>query len=473
MKAQILATLLLAATVGGCASGASQSVSRLNVPEKWSTAQASDAVSFRTDWWRLLNDTALDALVERALKRNYDLAKADANLRAARALAGEARAARFPGGSVSGSIQRMRQSGAAQPAMEASPDRFPDQRLADLGAELSWELDIFGALAATGREAKADIVEAQWHRRQVEAAVAAATVRAYVDLKAFSQIEQNALARSAALSKVVERLDRGSALGEIPRDRVEEAIAALESLRLELPLIQLQARNAARRISVLTGEAPQIGVASLSDWSGGPLAAPPDLAIADPARTLRLRPDVGAAEARLGAALARISIAEAALYPRIAFSGSAGSTGEPKVFSATGAFRFAYGPQLTWGVFDLARTRARIGAANAGAEAALAAWEQTSLAALEEADGALDALASWRAAAEAATRAAAAAERASTHAKLRLEGGQGSALDAVRADIQRLATEAAARDAKANVTRAWIDAHLALGGGWRESPTGP
>ena len=39
---------------------------------------------------------------------------------------------------------------------------------------------------------------------------------------------------------------------------------------------------------------------------------------------------------------------------------------------------------------------------------------------------------------------------------------------AVRADIQRLTTEAAAIDAEADVTRAWIDAHLALGGGWRD-----
>jgi NodT family efflux transporter outer membrane factor (OMF) lipoprotein len=468
MKAQTLFTLLLAVAVSACASGPNINASRMEVPQKWSAVQTSQAGVLSADWWRLFNDATLDALVERALERNRDLAQADASLRAARALAREARAARWPVGGVSGGTQRTRQSAASQPAMEGAPDRFADQKLTDLGAELSWELDIFGELAAAGRAAGAEVDEAQWRRRQTEAAVAAATVRAYVDLKAFSEIEKNATARSTSFSLVVERLERGAALGGVPRDQVEEAISAFESLRLALPLIQLQARNAARRISVLTGEAPQIGVASLSDWTRSPLATPPDLAITDPERALRLRPDVGMAEARLQAALARIAIAESALYPRITLSASAGDTGNSNDFSAPGAFRFAYGPQLTWGVFDLARTRARIGAANAHAQAALSAWEQTSLTALEEADSALDTLVSRRLAAGAATRAATAAARASAHARLRLEGGQGRAIDAVRADIQRLTTEAAAIDAEADVTRAWIDAHLALGGGWRD-----
>jgi hypothetical protein len=47
--------------------------------------------------------------------------------------------------------------------------------------------------------------------------------------------------------------------------------------------------------------------------------------------------------------------------------------------------------------------------------------------------------------------------------------GQGRAIDAVRVDTQRFTIEAAALEAEADIMRAWIDAHLALGGGWRDA----
>jgi len=53
------------------------------------------------DWWRLYNDSRLDALVQEALRKNRSLAAADANFAAARAVLSAAHANRYPSTEVS------------------------------------------------------------------------------------------------------------------------------------------------------------------------------------------------------------------------------------------------------------------------------------------------------------------------------------------------------------------------------------
>jgi multidrug efflux system outer membrane protein len=173
------------------------------------------------------------------------------------------------------------------------------------------------------------------------------------------------------------------------------------------------------------------------------------------------------AEQRLRAAVARIGVATAALYPRITLVGDAGVSAEPGSLDRDGALRFAAGPTLAWGVFDLARTRARIAASEADAEAALAHWEHTVLIALEEADAAIDGWSSARAAAAAASRSAAATRRAAEVARVRVERGLASPIELTRTEIERVLAESAALEAEAAATQSWVQAHLALGAGWR------
>src|ERR1043166_6774589 len=58
---------------------------------------AAEAVSFADlPWWQVFGDDALKALVEEALKNNYDLRVAAARVEQARALVGVVRADLFP-----------------------------------------------------------------------------------------------------------------------------------------------------------------------------------------------------------------------------------------------------------------------------------------------------------------------------------------------------------------------------------------
>ena len=85
MKHAVVWLLLLA----GCAVGPDYHPPQTKAPGNWSEAQSGGAtnapVQF-TDWWKTFNDPELDSLIERAVKANYDLRIAEAQLLQARAL---------------------------------------------------------------------------------------------------------------------------------------------------------------------------------------------------------------------------------------------------------------------------------------------------------------------------------------------------------------------------------------------------
>lgn len=116
----------------------------------------------------------------------------------------------------------------------------------------------------------------------------------------------------------------------------------------------------------------------------------PVLAPGDPALLLRRRPDIRSAERALAAATARVGVATADLFPRVTFIGSVGVQANTFVGMGNGgADTWSFGPRITWAAFDLGRVWARIKAADARTEAALAFYERTVLSALEETESAL------------------------------------------------------------------------------------
>ncbi|WP_433949909.1 efflux transporter outer membrane subunit [Brevundimonas bullata] len=463
MKVQIIVPALMIVALAGCATAPQRTFS---APEfaAWTTPQADDEGVVVLDWWRAFQDPALDRLVERALVRNADLRAASANLKAADALAGEARAAARPLGDASARLARTRTAGLSQPPIPGTPDRLPTQTLADVGAALSWEIDLFGGLSANIEAAQADAGEALWLRRQTEAAVAAGVVRAWLDYRSLAGLEETAQQRLAALESVEARLRVAEGQGGASSLDVTEAVAAVEAARADLPHLSAEKRNAARRLAVLTGDAP----VTEAPFTGS-LTIPQTLIAGSPTDMIRRRPDVAAAERRFAAAAARAGVARADLYPRISLSGSAGLTAEPDRLGDRGAFGFAFGPTLSWGVFDLDRIRARLVAADAGADAAMSRWEGTVLTALKEADDALDAWTGSRAAASAARRALVASERLSALAGAQEQAGQISRIDLSRSQADALSARLDTLQAQAQEAQAWAAAQLALGAGWRDA----
>ncbi len=462
MKSQLLLALVASAALAGCASVAPSNP----VPPTmgaWTAPGANTSQAVSMDWWVSLHDPTLDALVRKALTRNADIRAASANLEAAYAMTSEARARLAPSGEASTSLSRGRVAGLSQPPIPGTPDRLPSQTLANVGASLGWELDLFGRLQANVQGERANAEEALWLRRQTEAAVAAAVVRAYAEHGAYTRAASLAAERAEALFAQLRSAERASAVGAASLADVERYRLALAQARAEIAPLRAEQANAARRLAVLTGETPRPTVEGAHR-----LSAPESLPAGSPADLLRRRPDVAAAEQRWWAAAATAQVATADLYPRVSLSGNIGLTAKPDRLGGAGAFGFGFGPSLSWGVFDMPRLRARLVATDAGAAAALARWEGVVLSALQEADAAIETWNQARASARRFDEASRASAKVFAAAEARLAAGAISLAAFEAARVEHLAAKAASNDAEARVVQAWIAAQLALGAGWSD-----
>jgi multidrug efflux system outer membrane protein len=166
--------------------------------------------------------------------------------------------------------------------------------------------------------------------------------------------------------------------------------------------------------------------------------------IGDPGALLQQRPDVVAAERALAAQTAEIGIAKADLFPRISFTG----------FNTLG-------PTLSWNVFSLGRVRARVRSERAEAEAAVDAYEQTVLRALEDAQNAFSAYAAAKESLGTTELQLTSARSAAELVRVRYDEGMSGYFElldarrsAVRAEIGRINSVAAHHTATVDVFRA-------------------
>lgn len=471
----LLAAAAMIPLLGGCATGVHAPAVPSAIaapPAAWSAASAVSEGAVRLDWWKVIGDPQLDGLVARALEHNADIRVASANLAASEALLREARAASLPGGGIAGGIERSRTPAAAlQLDTVGGPSVLPSQTLADIGAGLSWELDLAGRIASGQKAAAADRTAALWAKRSAEAAVVAGVVRAWFELGLAREQEGLLQSRITALREASASLDRAVALGGVRADRRDATLGELRALEAAQPGLRAAERNSARRIATLTGLAAPDGVRMADTFRPGRMPVPDYVTAPSPGDLLRLRPDVAQAEQALLKASAGMGIAKAELYPRISFGGSAGLTAAPSDLGSAGAFRFGIGPSVSWGLFDFARIRARIRAAGAQADAAAASWESTYLKAIEETDAALDQLAAAREAWTRTLDASKLADQEQARSAQRLAQGQDSRLVHTAIADKALATRLRETEARTAALLAWVNVQVAFGAGWREGDT--
>jgi outer membrane protein TolC len=246
-------------------------------------------------------------------------------------------------------------------------------------------------------------------------------------------------------------------------------IAALRDQReAEVPLLEGERQAALFRLALLTGRTPRDLPAQVEERRTS-LRLEQPIPVGDGAALLARRPDVRAAERRLAAATARIGVATAELYPRISLGASVGSDG-PGVSNVFGAnpLTWLIGPLLNWTV-NRSAARARVAAAGADTQAALATFDGTVLQALSETETALsnyqqslrrrDALRAARDQAEAAAQITRARQREGDISSLELLDAERTAADA----------EADLAEADARISASQIDLFKALGGGWESA----
>jgi outer membrane protein TolC len=190
-----------------------------------------------------------------------------------------------------------------------------------------------------------------------------------------------------------------------------------------------------------------------------------------PAEVLRRRPDLRSAERRLAAQTAQVGVATAALYPSLSLNGSFGLTSPSAgdLFSS-GTETTGYGLSINVPIFRAGALRQQVAAQNALVDQALASYEATVLAILEEVENALTEWANEQRRHEALVQAAEAARLASELALVQYNSGLVDFQTVLNADRQLISTEDALAVSSGEMTSNLIRLYKAFGGGWSVFP---
>jgi len=453
------------ALVLGCAVGPDYLAPEVSPPDAWHQAivpgLADGEFSLET-WWTHLDDPVLDGLIERARNGSLGVRDALARIDEARARRGIAIGEFFPGVDVGVDYQRSKLS---KEVVGPSLDSPSSSYSGGLGA--SWEVDLFGRIRRSAEAADAELEASVEDYRDVLVLLFAEVATSYVDVRSLQArirfAEDNLVIQRESL-EVVQVRNRVGLVGDLDLRQAELNLARTASF---IPGLRSRLVAALNRIAVLVGEYPPAIRTELQDSSPVPVPGD-DLLVGLPADVLRQRPDVRSAERQLAAQTARIGVATADLYPRLALLGqiSLDSTTAAAWFTG-GAHSWGIGPQLRWNVFDGGRIRSNIQAQEALADQALSFYEQTLLLAVEEVENALTDFAEERNRYAELERSSEAAGKSVALVKILYRTGLVDFLNVSESERSLFEEQDQLAASQGRVATNWIGIYRALGGGWQ------
>lgn len=445
----LVAALLLA----GCASTASLAP-QAEAPARFKeapTAQVATApVPAAGDWWRAFADPALDALVERAATRNTDIGRAAARLAEARAIARTVDAARAVQIGVGTGVNRA-----------AGIGRTPDARPATVlnaGANVSYEVDLFGRLAGASNAAALDAASREALLQSVRLIVQAEVAQRYLQLRA-TDAERDLVRDTVAAYRdtldLTERRERAGDLAELDVARVQTELSATESEALALDRQRALLEHA---LAVLTGDAASDFDLAAGDWT----TALPAIPAGVPATVLARRPDVAAAQRTVMAAQARLGVAQTAWLPAIALTG-AGGFASPDLgdLFRWSARSWGIGALLSLPLLDGGRREAGVQTASAQLDGALSDYRDRVLVAFREVEDELASLSLLDRQSAVQARAVATAL-----SDTRYRNGMVSQLELLDARRSELRNRRQALQVRSAQYQSTVGLIRALGGGW-------
>ena len=464
----------LAATIGCAAAAACSFAPPYHVPDtgkapahyketgEWQPARPSDAVP-RGAWWTLYGDAGLDRLEDRVRGSNLTLKAAFARLQQARAQYRVARADLFPQLGADPYANRDHYSSNAPKELPGYPTTLNDFLL---GADFSYELDLWGRVRNEVAAARASARASAADLASIELALRAQLAQDYFNLRADD-------AQIKLLDQTVEAYQKSVGLetslfkgGAAALADVAQAQAQYDNALTQAADVRLQRGQVEHAIAVLVGENPSdfnIDVSAL------PIeVVPPPIDPGLPSTLLERRPDIAEAERRVAAANAQIGVARAAYFPSFTLSAAAGfeSTKTSNLLFAPSRY-WSVGPQVSLPIFEGGRLLAQTAQAKAAYEEQVADYRNTVLTAYQDVEDNLAALRELEKESKTDAAAVQATDTALKQAQDRYDAGIVTYLEVAVAETAALQAQVTAVTIQARRMSASVLLIKALGGGWQ------
>ncbi len=389
-----LTKLLLLACIGITVSASAQTVDvqsdvkylRDPMPESWQmTPETTQDLPTDDAWWHTFYDPMLDRLISKTVANNFDVAAAVKRIDMARNVLKETEAGYFPTISLSGGYTHSQSSGAL------SRPVAPSTRSASfsLGANMNWEIDLFGRIRANANAQKAAVNVARADFNAVMVSLCAKVATAYMELRVCQKQLAVNRAHISSQEKVVKITEARFEAELADMLDVTQARTVLYNTQSTLPGIQSKIRTLINTLSILVGEYP----GALAEELAVETALPGYHIAIDtgvPTDILRRRPDIQQAEMTLAQYAAQIGIAKKDFLPTLSLTGAIGTEAR-KGDDLFGAHSMSYSiaPQLSWTLFDGLARNYRVAEAKLQFESAIDSYNLTVMNAVGEVDNAL------------------------------------------------------------------------------------
>lgn len=351
------------------------------LPPQFEAGPAPQPASVDLDrWWLAFDDQQLTGMIDTALDRSTTARLAVARLQQARAIRSLARAGTLPSGSVTASAteqgsEHLWGTGTSSPGQESYAVNFLP----------SWEIDLFGRLAAIRQQADVDRTAATYDFHAARLALAADVAGSLFQARGLAVDLETAKQTREIAARLVETarigVDRGLTSGQdLARLEADAASSIAEVTRLEA---ELQAAKRSLLILVGTPDAPtqSLGIVAA-------LGIAPELPGVTPGILLARRPDVLSAGLALQSAILDARIDRLALFPRFSIQPGLGlaANGAP---GAGGTGIWSIAANLAMPILDRARLLAQFRLSEARGEEAVVNYERAVQTAFGEAENAL------------------------------------------------------------------------------------
>ncbi|MEN6487924.1 MAG: efflux transporter outer membrane subunit [Smithella sp.] len=307
--------LVVSSLLCGCSLLPRSAYQRPNVqlPATWQGRTVTgSAVADREKWWKNFQDPVLDELIDRALRTNNDLAAATIKVQRARLKSRLTDTNLTPTLEVNaaGSINRDLKNNT-------------DSKSYNVTGALSYELDLWGKLAAARDSSRWEAEATEVDRQNTALSLIGTTAADYWQIAYLNsriELSENSIAYAGKTLELVEIKYKAGAVSGLDVAQAKQTLAGQRATLTELIRQRTEARNA---LAILFDQAPQNSLPELKRLPDGPLPAiEPGL----PASLLRQRPDLRAAELRLREYLADVDQSRASFYPSFTLTGSLGSS---------------------------------------------------------------------------------------------------------------------------------------------------
>ena len=428
--------------------------------------KVSDGKVADDQWWKSFKDTNLDALIERALKANPDLAIAQAHWREARASVAAVNAQLLPRVDAQASYQSSRTSANTGRDFPGMPRRFDTLTV---GGQVNWEIDFWDKNKLNSESAVADAAAAGYSVENAKVSLVAEVARLWFAIQS-ARVDAECLSDEfKARYREMEITEKAVNAGLLSTDPLSTTQLAAAQAKLDMS-------NATRRLAAYESALRALIGAPQNEKLPATISnevkikkVRPNFSAGIPSQLLLSRPDLAAASMKLDSAMAREGVARSDFYPSVTLNGQLGWQADPASKIGKGSSGFwSLMPAVDIPLFDGDRRESQLEVARSRIDLAGAEWRKAVLNAFREVEVTLVDIKELEDEVKLAERVLEAVTQRLENAKTRYTAGVADEREVVIATRDLALARRTHAELEFEICQATVRLAAATGGGWKK-----